>query len=912
MGDPSGSSSGLGRRRRRWRSRPATFGTETSGSILSPSDVNGARRREADPRPGQPRRHHPAGRGLRHRRPDDAHRRRRRGAADRRRRHRRRATRRRRPHRSTRPTTLKALARRIAQGRAARLQLDAFSGSGARASCSRRRSPTSSGSARRSSRPTSSRTAATPALAELGLIPNDFKANLNHYLTTEIPTPKSGVKSLADIIAFNDKHPDKVKYGQNLLQASDAMPGRPTARSAGSLGAAHGDGRRHRRRARQGRASTRSSRPVRRTPTSVPSAGYPTVIVPAGLVSETTADGHRPSSARPGARRSCCASRRRTRRARTGACRRPSSTTTSSRTADRLPQDRDHAVHVVAVDRIAAEREQRPDPPARLRVPAEGQQAGVVHAVDERLRPAAAAHVDRVDAAGRSCSAVRATASAAAGPLRPPAGRSGPRTRQASGPWTPPHSHSRAGRARPARATSTTACADCPSFRSSERSKSVPHPSYRSASVGSPRQLVAPRRCARSAGGGPRRRDAGPVRRPRSSRRRSRCRSRPSPAPAGTRASCSRGACALAPRCANPSRRRSWRGSLPSPHRMDMPPQPRSPNLTGVVDFGGNAVTRLARFVLQHRALIAVFWLILLVAGGATSAKTVDRLTVDFSLPGQPGYETEKQIVATYGNGPDEGSSIVTVTVPAGSTVAAEKAKVDGVFAAVAKGLPGFRVISPANSDDPRFVTKDGRTAYGIVVEKKFFSFAQKPSFTLVKPVLAEQREGDRARHRHHGLLRAVGRRHRRHERAEPAGRDAARRAGRAARPDLRLRLVPRTGADGRGDGVDPVDVPVRARGHLRHRRQLRRAVPHRAGRPGRRDRLLAAHRQPMAGGASARPGEPRRRRRGRADRRPHRPGLGRHRGHLAARADRGAGAAAAQHGHRWPAHPAGEHGGRA
>src|SRR5689334_7129965 len=102
-------------------------------------------------------------------------------------------------------------------------------------------------------------------------------------------------------------------------------------------------------------------------------------------------------------------------------------------------------------------------------------------------------------------------------------------------------------------------------------------------------------------------------------------------------------------------------------------------------------MSRLARFVLAHRLWVAVFWLLLLVAGGATSKTTTDRLTVDFSLPGQPGYETEKQIVATYGNGPDEGSSIVTVTVPQGSTVSAEKAKVDAVFDAVAKTLPGFR-----------------------------------------------------------------------------------------------------------------------------------------------------------------------------------------------------------------------------
>jgi RND superfamily putative drug exporter len=151
-------------------------------------------------------------------------------------------------------------------------------------------------------------------------------------------------------------------------------------------------------------------------------------------------------------------------------------------------------------------------------------------------------------------------------------------------------------------------------------------------------------------------------------------------------------------------------------------------------------VTTLARFVLRHRLWVALFWVAALLAGGATSSKTVSRLTVDFSLPGQPGYETEKAIVSTYGNGPDEGSALINVTVPAGSTVAEQQAKVDGVFAAVANGLPLFRVISTHNTHDPRFVTKDGRTAYGIVVERKLTSFSQQPSFKLVKPILAEQR----------------------------------------------------------------------------------------------------------------------------------------------------------------------------
>jgi amidase len=62
------------------------------------------------------------------------------------------------------------------------------------------------------------------SLSELGVIPNEFKWSLNEYLASEA-RPKTGVKTLADIVAYNDKHPDKVKYGQDLLVASNATPG---------------------------------------------------------------------------------------------------------------------------------------------------------------------------------------------------------------------------------------------------------------------------------------------------------------------------------------------------------------------------------------------------------------------------------------------------------------------------------------------------------------------------------------------------------------------------------------------------------------------------------------------------------------------------------------------------------------
>jgi amidase len=61
-------------------------------------------------------------------------------------------------------------------------------------------------------------------LAEYSSIPNEFKAGLNAYLASQ-PDPPSGVDTLSDIIAFNGQHTDKVKYGQKWLQASDATAG---------------------------------------------------------------------------------------------------------------------------------------------------------------------------------------------------------------------------------------------------------------------------------------------------------------------------------------------------------------------------------------------------------------------------------------------------------------------------------------------------------------------------------------------------------------------------------------------------------------------------------------------------------------------------------------------------------------
>ena len=123
---------------------------------------------------------------------------------------------------------------------------------------------------------------------------------------------------------------------------------------------------------------------------------------------------------------------------------------------------------------------------------------------------------------------------------------------------------------------------------------------------------------------------------------------------------------------------------------------------------------RLARFVLRHRASVAGVWILLLLAGVASAGPLGERLSFDFSLPGQPGYTAGQELLQDYGV--DTSDTVVpVVTVPEGQTVSQARAEVDGVFAALRQEVPGLRVVDLASTGDERFVTADGRSAYALV-----------------------------------------------------------------------------------------------------------------------------------------------------------------------------------------------------
>ena len=123
---------------------------------------------------------------------------------------------------------------------------------------------------------------------------------------------------------------------------------------------------------------------------------------------------------------------------------------------------------------------------------------------------------------------------------------------------------------------------------------------------------------------------------------------------------------------------------------------------------------RFAEAVLHHRILVCIAWLLLFVAGGAAAGQLGDRLTFDFSLPGQPGDAAEQQIIQTYGVSSFD-TYLPLLTVPEGQTVADNAPAIAAVYDAIRTQVPNLRVVDLASSGDEAFISEDGRTTFALV-----------------------------------------------------------------------------------------------------------------------------------------------------------------------------------------------------
>jgi RND superfamily putative drug exporter len=119
----------------------------------------------------------------------------------------------------------------------------------------------------------------------------------------------------------------------------------------------------------------------------------------------------------------------------------------------------------------------------------------------------------------------------------------------------------------------------------------------------------------------------------------------------------------------------------------------------------------VTRWVLTHKRVVVGLWLAITIAAFSAIEPAGKALSQQFDLPGQEGYEVNRELVETYGNGGDIAPLVPVVTLPDGKKVDGE---VSRQFAAalerVERAVPGSRITR-----DPAFVSDDGGTTFALM-----------------------------------------------------------------------------------------------------------------------------------------------------------------------------------------------------
>ncbi len=125
-------------------------------------------------------------------------------------------------------------------------------------------------------------------------------------------------------------------------------------------------------------------------------------------------------------------------------------------------------------------------------------------------------------------------------------------------------------------------------------------------------------------------------------------------------------------------------------------------------------ITRLTRWVLAHKRIVTVAWVLITVVGIATVSSSVKSFSNQFSVPGREGYTTNQQILRAYHNGGNYAPLVAVVTLPVGSSVSSAPVRtgLERIETKLTGVLPGTRIASFASTGNHAFVSANGRTTF--------------------------------------------------------------------------------------------------------------------------------------------------------------------------------------------------------
>ena len=124
-------------------------------------------------------------------------------------------------------------------------------------------------------------------------------------------------------------------------------------------------------------------------------------------------------------------------------------------------------------------------------------------------------------------------------------------------------------------------------------------------------------------------------------------------------------------------------------------------------------------WVLAHRKAVLLAWLVVAVVAFASISSAVNALSSEFNLPGRESSKANDLIYAKYGNGGPRvnGPLVPVVQLPQGTTVDSPgvRDQLRAAFDQVIAAVPGSRSADFAGTGDRVFVSKDGRTTFGVI-----------------------------------------------------------------------------------------------------------------------------------------------------------------------------------------------------
>ena len=81
-------------------------------------------------------------------------------------------------------------------------------------------------------------------------------------------------------------------------------------------------------------------------------------------------------------------------------------------------------------------------------------------------------------------------------------------------------------------------------------------------------------------------------------------------------------------------------------------------------------MTPLTRWVLAHKRIVVIFWVVVTLIGMASAGSATKSLKQKFSVPGKEGWVTNEQIAHDFhGTGGNSAPLLPVVTLPAGQSV---------------------------------------------------------------------------------------------------------------------------------------------------------------------------------------------------------------------------------------------------